>query len=81
MSQKIGIYRYERCGQDTFAKEVLEEIGNPERGPECVGRITVSEIVGENAVPDQPGDPAQENTCGNDGRMGRGRTLRFGCLF
>ena len=57
--EQRGVDRNERRRQRALAEQVLQEVGNPERGRERVGRVVAqAEVVREDALPDQAGDPA-----------------------
>ena len=51
---EAGVDRDERRGEHAFAEQVLQEVGDPERGVERVGRVGGAEVVGEDALADQP---------------------------
>ncbi len=59
-----GIDRNERCRQRAFAEQVLQKIGNAEGRHECVGRVGQAEILGEEPLADEAGEPAAENAEG-----------------
>ena len=45
-----------------FAEQVLQEVRNAERGGEGVGGVVAqAEVVREDALADQPGEPAEED--------------------
>ena len=51
--------RNERRGERPLAEQVLEEVGDAETGGEGVGGVALqAEIVREDALPDEAGDPA-----------------------
>ena len=58
---KSGVDRDERGREHAFAEQVLQEVGDPERGVERVGGVGGAEVVREDPVPDQPDDPAEED--------------------
>ncbi len=58
---EAGVHRDERGGEHAFAEQVLEEVGNPERGVERVGRVGGAEVVGEDSIANQADDPAQQD--------------------
>ena len=47
---KAGIDRNERRRQDSFAKEILEKVGDAERSAESVGSIRIAEVVSEYTI-------------------------------
>ena len=53
--QQVGINGNEGSREDTFAKKILQEIGDAEGGFENVGGIGVAEVVGEDTIADQSG--------------------------
>ena len=64
------IHGYERGRQRTFAKQVLQEIGNAERRHERVGGVRLeAEVVGENALADEAGQPAAQDAQRDERRM------------
>ena len=66
---KAGVLGDEGRRQRAFAKEILEEIGNPERRGERVSRRgCLTEVVSQDPLPDQPEDPAREDTGRDPGR-------------
>ena len=60
-----GVHRNERGAQHPFAEQILEEIGNPEGRGERIRRIGETQVVGQDALPDETGDPAEQNPGGN----------------
>ena len=60
--KQLGIDRDERSGEDTFAKEILQEIGDSEGGFEDVGGIGIAKVMRENAIADQASDATEENS-------------------
>ena len=53
--------RDERRRQRAFAEQILEKVGNAERGAEGVGFGAETEIVREDTLPDQAGQPRQQD--------------------
>ena len=66
-----GIDRNERCRQRAFAEQILEKIGNAEGRHECIGRVREAEILGEEPLADEAGQPAAEDAEGYE----RGGTI------
>jgi len=60
--EQSGVDRNERSGENSFAKHILQKIGNSECGAEGVCCVRVAEVVREDAVADQACDAAEENT-------------------
>ncbi len=67
--QQAGVDGNERGGEHAFAEQVLQEIGDAEGGPEGVRRVGIAEVVREDAVADQAGDAAQEDSGGHQKRV------------
>jgi hypothetical protein len=81
---QASVLRDQRRGEDAFAEEVLEEVGDSERGGDRVGGDgALPEVVGDDALANQPEDPTGENA-GRDergraaSRRGQGENLRNG---
>lgn len=62
LGQQPGIDRNERSGKCAFAEDVLQEVGNAKRRAEGVAFRGAAEIVGEDSLPDETDDPADENS-------------------
>src|SRR3970282_1428195 len=71
-----GVHRNERRGERTLAEDVLEDVGDPERLREGIGRAGEAEEVREDALPDESRDPAEEDARGDETR--RAATRRRG---
>ena len=65
------VHGNERGGEHPFPKQVLQCVGNAERGFERVRCGGISEIVREDAVPNQSGDAAQKNPRSHQERRAR----------
>ena len=59
--EERGVHGNERRRQRAFAEQVLQEIGNAERGAERVGFDAQAEIVREDPLPDEAGQPRQQD--------------------
>src|SRR5690606_19798758 len=57
------VYRDEGGRQHSLAEQVLQEIRDPERGRERVGRVGNAEVRGEEPLPYEPENAAQQNAC------------------
>ena len=64
---EAGIDRNERCGEDAFAEQILQHVGNAEGGAIGVGGQRGSEIVGEEALADESAEAAEQNSGGDHG--------------
>ena len=77
-----GVDRDERGGEHAFAEQVLQEIGDPERRVERVGRVGGAEVVREDSVANQPDEPAEEDARGHhhrrSGASGAAAAVRTG---
>ena len=62
MGQQFRVDGDERSGKRAFAENVLKEVGNPKRRAERVASGGAAEVVGEDALPDQTDDAADENS-------------------
>ena len=65
--EEARIDRDERGREHSLAQQVLQGIGDLNRGPERSGGIGVAEVVGENALANESRDPAKENASSNQG--------------
>ncbi len=54
--------------QRSFAKQVVEKVGNPQRGAERVGRRSQPEVVREDPLPHQARQPAAQDADGDQRR-------------
>src|SRR5262249_43161460 len=63
--KKIGVNRNKRGGENTFAKKILQEIGDAEGGLEDVGGIGIAEVVGENAVANEACNTGEKDSSGD----------------
>ena len=59
----------ERCGEHAFAEQVLQKIRDAEGGVEGIGLVELAEVVGEDALPDQSDDAADQNPRGDQKRV------------
>ena len=50
LGQKFCVDWYEACGQSSFAKHILEKIGNAESGSKRVARSGSTEVVSKDAL-------------------------------
>ena len=67
------IHRDERRRERAFAEQVLQEVGNAERGVERVGGVGAeAEVVREDALPDEAGQPRQQNAGRDEERRNHG---------
>ena len=74
LAQKAAVDRDERGGEDAFAKQILQKIGNAKARFERVGRFGIAQVVGENAFPYKPGDATQQDSgCDDHGQVGATR--------
>ena len=65
--------------QRAFAEQVLQEVRDAHAGGERVGGVGAqAEVVREDALADQPGDPAEENAGGDQRRRPRPPARRLG---
>ena len=69
--EETGIDGDEGSGEDAFAEEILEEIGDLERGAECVGGIGEAKVVAEDAGAEETGEPAEEDAGADEERWRR----------
>ena len=60
LAEEAGVDRDERSRERAFAEEVLEDVRGAQRRPEGVGRHRAAEVVGEDALPNEPREAAQE---------------------
>ncbi|MGB9405067.1 MAG: hypothetical protein WCA98_16140, partial [Candidatus Acidiferrales bacterium] len=78
-SKERGINGNERGGENAFAEEILEEIGDADGGFESVGGVGIAEIMGEEAIANQSGDAAKKNSGGDQkSRTGGAEPARGG---
>ncbi len=61
VGEKFRVDRDERRREDPLSEQVLQEVGDLQRGLERVRRLRAAEVVGEDAFADETGDPAQQN--------------------
>ena len=74
--EQRGVHRNERSRQRAFAEQVLQKIRDAERRRERIGGIVAeAEIVREDALADQPGDPTEEDSGGDEKSPAGSRTL------
>src|ERR1700686_2667768 len=66
--EQRGVNRNERSGENPFAKQILQRVGNPEGRLERVGGGGISEIMGKHAIANQSRNTAQENSGGDQKR-------------
>src|SRR5690606_20566060 len=66
--QQLRIDRDERRAEGALAQQVLQRVGHSERRRKDVSVEGRSEVLTEDPLPDEPGDPAQQNTAGNERR-------------
>ena len=77
--EKTCVHRDERCREDTFAEEILQQVGNPERGPQGVRDTGVPEVVGHRTLAQQAGQTREQDPGGDEERLAsRGRLRRQG---
>src|SRR4029077_14646939 len=67
-SKQLGVHRNEGGGEDSLTEKILQEVRDLEGGIGGISRIRGAEIVGEDAVPNQPEEAAQQDARGNGGR-------------
>ena len=78
--QQRRIDRNEGSGENTFAKQILQRIGNAEGRLKRVRGIGIAEIMGKNAFANQPRDPAQKDSGSDEKRRAlRGKTPGHRC--
>ena len=77
LRQQAAVNRNERRREDPLSKQVLQKVGDAERGAEGVGHIRKSEIVGEHALPHEAHQAAEQNAGAHQERMAAGA---FGTL-
>ena len=68
--------RNERRRQRAFAEQVLQEVGNAERGAERIGFDAEAEVVREDPLPDEAGHPREENADRDEDRGAAARHPR-----
>ena len=66
LSEEAGIHRDEGGREHSFAEQVLQEVGDFEGGVESVGFVLLAEVVGEDALPHQAHDAADQNSGGDE---------------
>ena len=74
-----GVDRNERRRQRAFAEQILQKVGDAERRAEGVGFDAEAEVVREDALSDQAGQPRQQDA-GRDEERGaarRGRSVQM----
>ncbi len=64
---EAGVDRNERCGENAFAQQILQHVGDAEGGAIGVGGQRGSEIVGEEALADEATEAAEQNSGGDHG--------------
>ena len=64
--EQVRVDGNEGSGQHPFAEQVLQDVGDAERGLEHVGGVGVAEVVREHPVTDESGDAAEEDPCSNE---------------
>src|SRR5579863_219407 len=67
-AQQAAVGGNKRRGQHTLAEKVLQDVRNTEAGLERIGRLRVAEIVRKNALADESGDTAEQNSGGDQDR-------------
>ena len=72
LGEQARIHRDEGCGKHTFAEQVLQEIGDTKGGVEGIGFIELAEVMGEDALPHQSDDAADQNPRGYQKRVAAG---------
>jgi len=70
---QASIDRNKRRRKDSFAKEVLQKVGNAESCSKSVRSIGVAEVVGKDTIADQPNQAAEQNTRSDRQRRSPGR--------
>jgi hypothetical protein len=60
-AEQAAIDRDKGCGQDAFAEQILQNIGDAKAGLEGVGRGGVAKVMRKDAFADQTGDPAEQD--------------------
>ena len=79
LAEQFSINRDERRGEDAFAEQVLQDVGDAEASLESVGGGRVTEKVREDAVANEPGDPAEQYAeCDRTGAARTGAANRRG---
>ena len=53
--------RDERRGQHALAEQILEQVGDSERGAKCVGFVGDPEVEAEHTLAHEPDDSAEQN--------------------
>ena len=89
LARLVGSLAREHAGIDgnkgrrehAVAEQVLQEVGNLQRGVKRVARIRAAEVVGEDLLPDESGDAREQDARGNQLRTAcpRGLFLSGGC--
>ena len=59
--QQVRVDGDERAREDALAQQVLEQVGDPQRGVEHAGDRPAAQVVGEDPLPDEPADARQED--------------------
>ena len=62
LGQQFGIDGNERSGKRALAEDVLKKVGNAKGGAESIAFRGAAEVVGEDALPHQADDAADENS-------------------
>ena len=62
LGEEAGVDRDERCGKGAFAEQVLQKIRNPEGDRVGVGGVRDAEVVREDPLSHQAGEPAEQDT-------------------
>ena len=72
--EKRCIHRNERRGQRALAEQILQKVGDAKRRAERVGGVRLqTEIPREIMLPDEPGDPAEQDARRDEGGRARAR--------
>ena len=58
----------EGSGENPFAEQILQRVGNTECRLKCIRRVGISKIMREHAIPHESGDAAQEDSGGDEKR-------------
>ena len=60
-AEETGIFGNEGRRENAFAKQILQQVGNPDGGVERVGGERAAEVEREDLVPDEPGYATEKN--------------------
>ena len=77
LREQLRVHRNERSREDALAEEVLEEVRNTDGRLESARGVRVAEVVREDLLAHEAGDPAEKNP-GGDQQRKPGARLRTG---